>query len=209
MNGRRPSEVLAEATELLDRCSTVLVTRLADMTEAQNGWPASSGWDTTPSGGSHWCWVHEQDVAACHADGVACDGEVVAGVGDRTGESALRKDRAASHRREVERLIVRVGADARRLEQLLSLYGPRHSTDSERKATALANERDVSCWSCARTEVAKGVARWEPAKYHPEVAGERRQLCEWCYRWLREVGSLPPVTQLDRHHRGQQVRRPA
>jgi hypothetical protein len=189
------------ASESLDRVATVLVARLADMTEAQNGWPASAGWDTTRRGGAHWCWDHERDVFECHRLGASCDGEVVASPGDRTGEAALRKDRAAAHRREVERLIAAVLRDGRRLEQLVGLYSPRPASEAERRATLADNDREAGCRSCVRVEVSKGIARWEPVF--------RDDLCRWCYDWRRETGAVPSPAELDRHHRGERIRRPA
>ena len=145
---RRPSAVLAEAVELLGRSELVLVARLADMTDAQNGHPRSAALDSSTSSGT--------------------------GTADPTGSAGVLADRAASDRRQVERAIRSIARQADDLATLLARYGPHAPTVVERKATTLANERDDSCWSCARVgawaptwrsvEVANGgrvrVCRW-------------------------------------------------
>lgn len=170
---RRPTEVLGEASETIDRVLLVLVARLAEMTGASVAWPAGSD----DGGGGH------------------------SAKSDPTFAAATAKDRSWGHRREVERLIRSIDAESRRLEQLVSLYEPRPATAQERQDTLRDNEREEGCSSCRRTAVAKGVQRWEPV--------HKDSLCRWCYDWRRSTGSLPLPAELDRHHRGQRVARPA
>ena len=193
---RRPSEVLAATTESLDRVATVLVARLADMTEASVAWPSSQGTDLGPGFVNvTFCEIHEKDRCECG------EGVPVARIKDPTGEAAMAPDRAAAHRREVERLISTLHRDASRLEQLVGLYSARPASEAERRATLADNDREAGCRSCVRTEVAKGVTRWEPVF--------RDDLCRWCYDWRRGTGVVPSVDELRRHHRGERIRRPA
>ena len=87
------------------------------------------------------------------------------------------------------------------LAQILARYAPRPATPREVLETLGDDERSGRCVSCARTCVARGVARWEPA--------HRGDLCRWCYDWRRRTGQVPPLAALDRHHRGIRDRRPA
>ncbi len=196
MNDRRLEQLLTDATELLDRCLPVLRERLGAMTEAQNGWPPGRGFDGDGRGSTvTFCEVHEQERCECGA------GTTYAARSDRTGEAALRPDKAAEHRKRIEAALRSIGSQAEDVVRLMALYGPRSATDSERRATVADNERLAGCVSCRRTSVAAGVERWEPVF--------RDDLCRWCYDWRRSTGAVPVPVELERHHRGQRVSRPA
>lgn len=200
MRGRRPSEVLAEAVELLDRSQSVLVARLADMTDAMNGHPKSGALDSVGGRGkTTFCEQHGRERCECGR------GTPFANLSDPTGESAVVPDRAAADRRELERAIVSIGRQAELVARILARYTPRPATDRERSETLAANERDVSCWSCARDR-----SHWAPASRSAEVAGERRQLCWWCFDWMRKGTGVPPtLEQVREYHDKGRVRRPA
>ena len=120
---------------------------------------------------------------------------------DLVGDAAIRPDRARSDRDSLERALVSIGRQAEDVVNLLARYTPRLASDRERAETVAANERTDGCASCARLEVAKGVRRWEPAA--------RGELCRWCNDWRRQTGAVPSKDELEAHHRGVRVRRPA
>jgi hypothetical protein len=88
--------------------------------------------------------------------------------------------------------------------RILHTYKVRPPTDKERRVT---EGGEVGCWSCARlpSPHLEGENRWEPV--YREVAG--KPLCSWCFSWQRDTGGMPSVEDLERHHAGQRVRRPA
>lgn len=76
---------------------------------------------------------------------------------------------------------------------------PRPPTVKERAETEGDNE--PGCVSCARTEVVRGVRRWEPALWG--------DLCRWCYDWKRATGEAPSVELVRAHHDGKRIMRKA
>lgn len=168
MKDSRARRLLAEAIELLDRCEPVLGDRLQDITGAMNGYPAGG-----EGGGGQ-------------------------SPSDRTGNAAIRPDRARTDRNRLESILESIASQSSELVYLLARYTPRPASDKERAQTLADNERSDSCASCRRLEVAKGVARWEPVF--------RGDLCRWCYDWRRETGDVPSVPTLQAHHRGVRVR---
>lgn len=122
---------------------------------------------------------------------------------DPTGDAAIRPDRAAASRRKVERDLRAAANIVANLERELVHWGePRPATDYERRLVEQANVKpEPGCTSCARTEVAHGVDRWEPVY--------ARDLCRWCWEWEKSTGRPATVDELTRHHNGQQIRRPA
>lgn len=205
MNDRRLHRLLADAIELLDRANPVLLPRLADMTEAQNGHPKSGALDSVGGRGkTTFCEVHGRERCACGG------GTPFANQSDPTGEAAIIADRAAMDRRELERAVRSIAAQASEVVYMLARYTPRPATERERLASLADNDRDVPCWSCRRWEESKGQPKWEPASRTAEVAGERRPLCWWCFDWLRKGdGSPPSLVQVAQHHTTGRVRRPA
>ena len=210
MSDRRLHRLLREAIELLDRVHPVLLARLADMTDALNAHPQSAALDRVGGRGKvTFCEIHGRERCPCGA------GTPFANLADPAGDAgvaaAMGFDRAAAARREVKRLVESTAANAEALVRLAAEWTPRPPTDRERAETLAAlNDRDISCWSCARTKDATGRNRWEPARCAVEVAdGVRRELCRWCQDWFRVAGRLPTLAELDLHHAGKQVRRPA
>lgn len=206
MSDARTRRLLGEALELLGRCDGALPKLLPAIRDAMVGYPPSPRFDGDGGATSTtFCERHERERCECGA------GTPFVRVSDRTGESAMQPDRAAMDLRRVEHLAQSMAAGAEQLVRILERYSSRPATDAERRQTLADNERDESCRSCARTFVQKGVARWEPSSARWSLApGEPAvDLCQWCYRWARAEGSLPPVASLEQHHRGQRVRRPA
>jgi len=122
---------------------------------------------------------------------------------DPTGDAAIRPDRAATSRRKVERALKAIEGNLETIQRELAHWAePRPATDYERRLVEQSNAKpDPGCASCARTEVAHGVDRWEPVY--------AKDLCRWCWEWERSVGRPATLDELTRHHNGQQIRRPA
>jgi hypothetical protein len=206
MSDARTRRQLSESLELLARCDAALPKLLPAIRDAMVGYPPSPRFDGDGGPSSTtFCELHERERCDCGR------GTPFVRVSDRTGEAALRPDRAASDRAALDEAVALVARQAGRLVRILERYSTRSATESERRQTLADNERDESCRSCARTSVQKGVPRWEPAsaRVSLEAGGDPVPLCQWCYRWVRSEGSLPPVSSLEQHHRGQRVRRPA
>ena len=194
--------MLAAAVEDIGRVLAVLPARMAAVIAAMSGYPPGRGFDGVGGRGSvSFCELHERERCDCGG------GTTYASPSDPTGEAALPADAAKRDHDRVVALAKALRRDADELARIVGRYGPRQATDAERVATG--SQVDGGCWSCSRTHVGRGVARYEPAEKRPVVGGERRPLCWWCYDWLRQVGSLPPVATVEAHHRGVRVRRPA
>lgn len=118
---------------------------------------------------------------------------------DPTGEAGIRPDRAANDLNEFARLAGTLQRTTARMIRIANAYTPRPPTLADQRALERANAvPDPGCTSCARTEAAKGVTRWEPI--------HRGDLCRWCYDWQRSHGEAPTVAQLRDHHAGKKVR---
>lgn len=130
---------------------------------------------------------------------------------DPTATAALTPD-TAQH--DLNHILHNIAAARRTLDTALNLlhnYTPRPPTEHERQRMATANE--PHCESCARTEAAKGIPRWEPplTQERTTVAGhlsEPAWLCRWCYDHVSRSGCRPSVEELEQHHSGQRVRCP-
>jgi hypothetical protein len=183
---------LDEAIESAMRAAGQLASSLANMHDARNGWPTGSRFDGDRSTG-HTTVVDEHGIP-------------VPAVSDPTGEAAIAPDQAANDRAGVERAIKALYLEAERVLSLVKRYQPRRALPSERQSTA-AN--DPGCWSCRRLKASDGERRWEPTHRRTDVNGKPLDLCRWCYDWHRSHGVLPATAELERHHRGDRVRRPA
>lgn len=209
MNDTQLLRRLRDGDELWNRASNHLSTTdvLARIRDQMTTGLVSGG-----SGGGDgrsilWCWRHEREVATCHRHDLSCTGETLT-VSDPVGEAAVTPDRAAQDLARIERLVDRHLRDADELVRILHGYRLRPPTDKERRIT---DGGEVGCWSCARlpSPHIDGEPRWEPTYRTIDLGGERRPLCSWCWSWHRDTGTLPPTGDLERHHAGQRVRRPA
>ena len=82
--------------------------------------------------------------------------------------------------------------------------------EDERKD--LAGQNEERCRSCERTEVAPGLRRAEPVHRRTDGGGvyaEITPLCWWCYRFVFDTERPPTVEEVEKHHRGEKVRRKA
>lgn len=208
MNDKRLVRLNADVVEVLTAAGKVLPVRLADISDAQQGWPRGSSGEGGGSRSVIWCETHEREVERCHREDELCDGVPIAVSGDPAGEAAMRPDRAAADRARLEELLKSMGRQAGQVLDILARYTPRQATEKEKRETLKANQREAGCESCARTEVSRGVPRWEPVYRRTLVDDAATDLCRWCWEWHRSLGSLPPTVQLEAHHRGQRVVRP-
>jgi len=200
---KRTLALLASATDLIDRSETVLPERMTLIIDAMNGHPPGRGFDGDGRGGSAtFCEVHDQERCPCG------QGTTYAQRSDRTGEQALLPDRAKGDHDRLLQLARHLERDARELESVLARWSKRAPSDVDRSSK---DGDRYSCASCSRLHVANGVARWEPAfRALPLSSGAAPTwLCQWCWRWVRSEGSLPPVSSLEQHHKGMRVRKPA
>jgi hypothetical protein len=194
------------ATADLLRLKPIVRQRLTAIEDAMEGWPAGKGFDTPTSRANvTFCEEHEKERCDCG------QGTTYAVATDTTGDAALRTDRAKTDRDQIEKLTKSIRRQADELANLLGRYAPREATEGERRSTTNDNERTTACWSCARTEAARGVKRWEPSSRTATVDGDKRELCWWCFDWLRKgtTPTLPTIAQVEQHHRGMRVKRPA
>lgn len=68
----------------------------------------------------------------------------------------------------------------------------------------LTRENERTCRSCARADI-----RVTDIYRRGDVGGrldDVADLCRWCYRKVEELGALPPIEWVERHHRGEVVR---
>jgi hypothetical protein len=198
---------LRDGDDLWDRASAHLSTGdvLARIRDQQVSGLVSGG-----GGGGRsvmWCWNHERPVDVCLRHDLHCAGESI-DINDPIGEAATTPDRAAQDRKRIEALVARHLRDADELVRILWAYKVRPPTDKERRVT---EGGETGCWSCARlpSPHLDKEQRWEPVYREVDLGGERKPLCSWCWSWRRDTGDLPSTEDLERHHAGQRVRRPA
>lgn len=185
-------DLLANAMRIVDSWDGK--TRLQRMRDGQQGHPAAARYDGDPS-------APQVQVMGQGDDGWRPM------ISDPTGEAAIRRDRAAQARRELDKAVTRlhqaIEREAFKIAGILNGYGPpRAASIADRAALQRANIKpDPGCTSCARLESSKGVKRWEPVF--------RNDRCRWCSDWVRTVGRLPTKKELQAHHDGKRVSHPA
>lgn len=196
--GKASVSNLRAASEDIDRVLTVLPERMLAIIDAMNGHPAGRGFDSQGGRSStSFCEVHGQERCPCGS------GTTYAHRSDPTGEIAGLPDRAKRDHDRVVALAKSIRRQSDELAAIVARYASRQPTVEERRQTLADNERDVSCWSCARDR-----AHYALAHRTAEVAGERRQLCWWCFDWMRKGdGSPPTVDQVRQYHDTGRVRR--
>jgi hypothetical protein len=160
-------------------------TPISRMTDARNGQPRAARYDG--------------------------DKVTASGTSDPTANAALQPDPAATDLARLDACLDVARRSLIRAADILRQWTPRHPTDLERHRMATTNE--PHCESCARTEAAKGVPRWEPplTVERTTVAGtlnEPQWLCRWCYDHTTRTGVRPTVDELEQHHEGRRVRCP-
>jgi hypothetical protein len=187
---------------LLDQAvSDVIVARqmldgsLALIYDSLAGHPQAARYDGhTDQTPKLWCFTHERDHRRCEHDGLGCGGTPVTAV-DPTGEAATSPDAAAAAQRTIDRAIVGLAVSAQTLAVELASWAP-PSADMQRPDPTSVTAPDgwcTSCWRDNRTHEPVGV---RPGGTAPYYAG----LCEWCGRFRKAQGYLPPVELLRKRH---------
>ncbi len=160
--------------------ATVLPERLAAILDRMAGQPGAAG-----------------------SDGVRVSSSEI---GDPTGKAAIKADRARENLQLLARSLGQVDQLLDGIVRLLAAYQPREASSIERAATDRKNM--PTCASCARLRT-RGRARQEPAADEARnpggVLSEAMRLCDWCDGFVGQVGHLPSVAQLERHHTGGKV----
>lgn len=86
----------------------------------------------------------------------------------------------------------------------------REAADAALEEDRLTRENAECCRSCHRGEDSHGRRIREEAIYRRSDVNGRLDdpapLCKWCYRKVEQLGALPPVEWVERHHRGETVR---
>lgn len=118
--------------------------------------PRAQSYDSDGSGSPPWCWVHSQEVSACHRAGDFCDGETITH-NDPTGTAACTPDRAATDLRHLDHLETQLHSIAIQLADIDDRYLPRTLPDAAAKAK-LATPGEAGCFYCAQVG-----GRWSPA----------------------------------------------
>lgn len=136
---------------------------------------------------------------------------IASGTSDPTARAALQPDPAAYDLARFDKAIKAAALELTNAANILRQWTPRQPTNLERHRNATTNE--PHCESCARTEAAKGIPRWEPplTTERTTVAGtltEPQWLCRWCYDHTTRTGLRPTVEELEQHHEGRRVRCP-
>lgn len=221
MNDRRLREVWDSMSEDLDFLGLDLQAErydvhgnaekggvLAAMRDAMHGWPKAQSYDRGGRRDTVWCDEHERELHRCHAERLDCAGAVITRPSDSTGDAAVLHDRASADRREHEADLLLIARAVRRMTDRSRRYRARSATEPERRNTS--NDNDTGCDSCSRIEVVKGVRRWEPVFRNTVLSDSTpASLCSWCYGFTRDTGRLPDRNELEAHHRGERVKRPA
>jgi hypothetical protein len=204
--------------EMLTRVSHALPGALREAAELAYPLRAASYDTEFVTGGRSviWCWTHQREVHRCQRNDMECTGEPVT-VSDPTGEAAVTPGRVSLARQEIEqdlhaihRVIERLVFNSAYLTRTPESHREARQREDERRD--LAGENDARCRSCERTEVAPGVRRSEPVHRRTDGGGvyaEITPLCSWCYRFVFDTERTPTVEELEKHHRGEKVRRKA
>lgn len=171
---------LIEALERPDQRDGMTV--LQRMRESYNGWPSSSGFDarTSPSA-------------------TDADGELKPGHADPTGDAGIRQDRARDDRTSMDPDARGIHRFVHSLKDKIDRHTLRSANVIERDTTS--KKADAGCTSCSRLKGHHGGPRWEPIY--------RGDTCRFCYEYRRATGNLPSKDDLQAHHDGKKIKRPA
>lgn len=204
--------------ELLTRLSNALPGALREAAELGSPLRGASYDGVMVTGGRSvlWCWVHEREIRQCLRSDLGCSGESVT-VSDPTGEAAVTPGRVHLARQQIEAdlntvhgVIERLVFNAAYLTRTPVTHAEARRREDERKD--LAGQNEERCRSCERTEVAPGLRRAEPVHRRTDGGGvyaEITPLCWWCYRFVFDAERPPTVEEVEKHHRGEKVRRKA
>lgn len=139
----------------------------------------------------------------CRMGACACDyyePDTVRGLNsDPTGTAGIRPDKAAQELRDHDKDVRAAEALLERITARLARFGPaRPAGDAERALLARENlAPEPGCSNCADP---KNGGHWQ--------AVFRGGICDFCYRWTKDVGELPGRRECDLHADGKHARRP-
>ena len=150
-----------------------------------------------------YCVRHECDLTDCHRADRLCTGTPIEDRSDPTGEAAIRADRARQDERQALAMLRRATNELDALAAMITAY-------LDAKPVTLADDENLErCQSCARIPAEKNGKRgtprmWGPVDHTSDCKGnlpEPKRLCNWCYRFVIDMGVLPTRAQLESHHR--------
>jgi hypothetical protein len=141
-----------------------------------------------------WCFTHERDHRRCEHDGLACGGVPVTGT-DPTGDAGTSVDSAAAAQVNIDRAVLALATAAQTLAVELTSWAP-PSQDMQRPDPSSATAPDGWCTSCWRDNRTHEPIGLRPGGTAPYYAG----LCEWCGRFRKAQGYLPPIELLRKRH---------
>lgn len=116
------------------------------------------------------------------------------------------EDRAQADRDEAHRRARRIREDADWLVRLAQRWNVREPSPKDRELSSINGRVEEACEVCAT------VGKWERMEVESDVKGNldrAYKLGWWCYRYTLDTGSLPTRKQLEDHHNGVRVKRPA
>ncbi len=118
-------------------------------------------------------------------------------------------DRAQADRDEAHRRAKRIREDADWLVRCAQRWSPREPTPKDRELSSLNQKDDPPCEHCST------IGKWSAARQGASATTingnltEPKACCAFCYAYCRDTGVLPTRKQLEDHHNGVRVKRPA
>lgn len=195
MNDSKRRRLIRETLAFLAEADKLVPSAVRGMRDGMNGWPAGVSYETDRSTG--------------HATVLDDAGVSMPAVSDPTGEAAIRPDPAARDMEWMDRTIDSMHKQAKNLHLLSRRYQNRPATEKERRDTMGDADNARGCELCAELMVAPGVRRWEPVWKTLRVDDKLVPVCRWCGSFIRDTGRVPSRGELEAHHRGERVSRPA
>lgn len=119
---------------------------------------------------------------------------------DPVGNAALRHDHAADDLHAIDAKLRAATALLLDVLALAERYAARPAHDGDR---IHSNNPDPGCTSCSRLPGHAGMPRWEPPYRASTTLADGTNpgpLCQYCYRTVRNTGTLPALNELTKHH---------
>jgi hypothetical protein len=117
-----------------------------------------------------------------------------------------QQDKAEQDRIELHKRAKRIRDDLDWLTRCTQRWSPREPTPKDRQLSSLNEKDEGEC------EVCRTIGKWERLLLETNVKGNldrSYKLGAWCYRFTLDTGALPTRKQLEDHHNGVRVKRPA
>jgi hypothetical protein len=116
-------------------------------------------------------------------------------------------DIAKTDRDEAHRRAKRIRDDADWLTRMAQRWNPRIPTPKDRELSSINGKDDPGCEHCHT--VGKWAAVYKPRTTCNGNFDDPKALCSWCWRYCLDTGDMPTRKQLEDHHNGVRVKRPA